>query len=200
MTRPANPKLIEEIQMVVAREIHMKGIEGITLRHIAECVGVTPTTIYYYYKNKEDLLDEIKLNAIAELDNYLIGRVDATATCKEQVAEFIRAFVQWALDHPQLLDLIFDRIPPKMDLGDEELLAIFYRSQMQALAVIEQGMANGEFTSADHHIDATVILGMVYGVVKLFLEKRTLPQYWEDITPLTERIVDLAMLILETKS
>ena len=48
------------------------------MRNLAKNAGITPTTIYYYFKNKEDLLDQVKLYAISDLDAYLNLKIEGT--------------------------------------------------------------------------------------------------------------------------
>jgi TetR/AcrR family transcriptional repressor of multidrug resistance operon len=64
MPRPPNPDLIRTIKNIVATEVQKKGVDGLSLRHIAKCAGITPSTIYYYFENKEDLLNAIKLSVV----------------------------------------------------------------------------------------------------------------------------------------
>ncbi|MFX5306100.1 helix-turn-helix domain-containing protein, partial [Acinetobacter baumannii] len=38
------------------RMFEREGYEGFSLRQVAEAIGYTPTTIYLYFKDKDDLL------------------------------------------------------------------------------------------------------------------------------------------------
>ncbi len=156
MTRPPNPELIKQIQEMVAETIHRSGIEGITLRGIAGQLGVTPTTIYYYFQNKEELLDQIKTHVIYEMEEAVLAAINPGDTCRKQLEDLLRSFVRWSIEHPRLLELVFEKLPPKLALEDGDYLGTYYRSQLKVIELLETGIAAGEFAPRDCRLDATV--------------------------------------------
>lgn len=190
MTRPANPQLINLIQDIVAEEIQAKGIEGVTLRLIAKRAGISPTTIYYYFKNKEELLDKIKFNVTRELDEYIFARLNPNDSAEQKFKALIDAFIDWSISHPKLLDLVFDTLPPKINLTEAEM-AQLYQTNFKIIELLEQAAIAKGHPIENAKANSTIFIGLAYGVVKLFLNKRVLPEYWEDITPLKERIIEI---------
>lgn len=190
MTRPANPQLINLIQDIVAEEIQAKGIEGVTLRLIAKRAGITPTTIYYYFKNKEELLDKIKFNVTRELDEYIFARLKPNDSAEQKFKALIEAFIDWSISHPKLLDLVFDTLPPKINLTEAEMTQL-YQTNFKIIELLEQAATAKGHPIENVKANSTIFIGLAYGVVKLFLNKRVLPEYWEDITPLKERIIEI---------
>lgn len=190
MTRPANPQLINLIQDIVAEEIQAKGIEGVTLRLIAKRAGITPTTIYYYFKNKEELLDKIKFNVTRELDEYIFARLNPNDSAEQKFKALIDSFIDWSINHPKLLDLVFDTLPPKINLTEAEM-AQLYQTNFKIIELLEQVAVAKGHPIENIKANSTIFIGLAYGVVKLFLNKRVLPEYWEDITPLKERIIEI---------
>lgn len=197
MPRPPNPDLIKKIKHIVAEEIKKKGVDGLSVRHIAKSAGVTPAAIYYYFENKEDLLNAIKLNAVKEMDEYILSRVQPEAPLLKQVEDLVRAFIDWSLKYPQLMDLVFSALPPKIDL-DEAALKDYYHSQFRAIELMEKIVAedSGSTKMRDSKVDCSVYFGMIYGTIKLYLEKRTLPEFWVDPSPLFERLVEMIVSAL----
>jgi AcrR family transcriptional regulator len=57
----------EEIQLVAATLIKQKGYEGCSLQKIADKVGLDKSTIFHYFKNKEELLLRILEKPINEV-------------------------------------------------------------------------------------------------------------------------------------
>jgi AcrR family transcriptional regulator len=197
MSRPANPELIKVIQNIVAEEIQSKGLEGVTVRLIAKRAGITATTIYYYYKNKEELFDKLKFNVAREMDEYIFSRVNREDSPEKQFEDLIGAFVEWSLAHPKLLDLVFDSLPPKTNLTQEEA-ADLYRTQNRIIELMEKLRFKNE-NSFNPKVDSSIYIGLAYGVVKLFLNKRVLPDYWEDITPLKEKMIEFIINSLRSQ-
>lgn len=197
MGRPANPQLIKMIQNIVAEEIQSKGLEGVTVRLIAQRAGITATTIYYYYKNKEELFDELKFNVTREMDEYIFSRINREDPPEKQLEDLIGAFVEWSIAHPKLLDLVFDTLPPKTNLTQEEE-ADLYQTQNKIIELMEKLSLKNE-NSFNPKVDSSIYIGLAYGVVKLFLNKRVLPEHWEDITPLKEKMIDFIITNLRSQ-
>ena len=57
MTRPANPKLVNELLNITRDLIIARGARNVTMREIAGLAGVTPTTIHYYFGDKRGLFE-----------------------------------------------------------------------------------------------------------------------------------------------
>lgn len=190
MGRPPNPQLIQVIQNIVAEEIQARGTQGVSVRLIAERAGITPTTIYYYFKNKEELFDKIKFNVTHELDEYIFNRLNREDSPEKQFRDLVDAFIEWSITHPKLLDLVFDALPPKTDLTPEEMTDL-YQTQYKIIELMENTAAKNGTRVTNVKIDSSIFIGLAYGVVKLYLNKRFLPEYWEDITPLKEKMTEI---------
>ena len=55
-----------------AQELYLReGIEGISMRKIAERVGISAPAIYRHFKNKDELLNEIVIEGLKILEGYL---------------------------------------------------------------------------------------------------------------------------------
>ncbi|MDI9375256.1 MAG: TetR/AcrR family transcriptional regulator, partial [Thermotogota bacterium] len=55
----AEKDLKERIKEVAVEHFNRNGYHGTTIRNIANDVGCSLPMIYYYYKNKKELFDEI---------------------------------------------------------------------------------------------------------------------------------------------
>jgi AcrR family transcriptional regulator len=79
------------------------GADAISVRAIAREIGVTPAAIYRYYSSIQKLIDELRTDILSELDAW-IGFVHKKASgnsSANQVGEMMRAFRQWAIEHPR---------------------------------------------------------------------------------------------------
>lgn len=180
------------IQNIVAEEIQNKGIEGVTVRLIAKRAGITPTTIYYYYRNKEELFDKIKFNVTRQLDDFIFAGLNQTDAPEQQLRDLIEAFIKWSLANPRLLDLVFDTLPPKINLTQAEMTEL-YQINFKITKLLESIEKPKNALTTDVKVNATVFIGLTYGVVKLFLNKRVFPEHWEDITPLKDRMIEIIL-------
>jgi len=93
-----------------ARELLVEGgPEAVTVRAVAERVGMTAPAIYRYFDSREALLGRVCVDLYAELGRHLYAVRDSVPG--ERVADKLcrtaRGFRQWALDHTPEFGLLF---------------------------------------------------------------------------------------------
>ena len=92
--------------------VEAQGFEHLSLRAIAQNIGVSPSAAYHHFADKDALLREIGLFAIAELDAAVIDAAravpgnDAEAALARSAAAG-QAYVTYAIDHPNLFRVAF---------------------------------------------------------------------------------------------
>ena len=104
-TRPApgsrRPKLTrEQIAMAALRIADAGGFEAVSMRRVAEALGVGTMTLYYYVRTKDDLL--------ALMDDALMGEILIRASAvsrswREAITAIARATREVFLRHPWVL-------------------------------------------------------------------------------------------------
>jgi AcrR family transcriptional regulator len=109
------------------------GVEAVTIRRLAQELGVTPMALYWHFKNKEELLLGIVDHALATV------RADRTAgdPWQKQLRAMVAALLVVMREHPSLPDL--------MHAADKTKGESFTRATDDALALLtEAGFGIGE--------------------------------------------------------
>src|SRR5205814_9377636 len=57
----------QSIQEAVIRLICREGLKSVTMERVAQEVGIAKGTVYLHYRDKHDLLDEVKSSAVAPM-------------------------------------------------------------------------------------------------------------------------------------
>lgn len=57
--RPRDENKIDQLREKAIETIARKGIEGLSMQKLAKDAGVSPATIYIYFKNREDMLQQL---------------------------------------------------------------------------------------------------------------------------------------------
>ncbi len=88
--------------------IRSNGIEGLSLRKLAERVGVSQTALYHYFKDKQDLLLAIGETAVEQFTQTLLDSI-AGAAPGHQLEAFVVAYIRYARENPELYELLLGR-------------------------------------------------------------------------------------------
>lgn len=81
---------------------------ALSLRAVARRANVSSNAPYRHYPDKEALLAALAAHGFHELRRYLLDAEEAAASGQEAVA-LAQAYVRYALDHPALFRLMFNR-------------------------------------------------------------------------------------------
>lgn len=82
------------------------GITALSLRRLAERVGVSPPALYHHFRNKQDLLLALGEAGMARFEALL---AEANAGQPSTLDGFVSAYVRFAQQHPEVYDLVFGR-------------------------------------------------------------------------------------------
>lgn len=122
---------------IVARAlavIRVRGVEGLTMRSVAEGLGVRAPTLYHHVRNKDELLELVARNAFDsfEADQVAyqqVGSLDEWIALTTVGSLRLRDFYA---KHPGLARLIQSKATPDRDEGDGSRAALV-RAQLEAL-------------------------------------------------------------------
>ena len=79
------------IKDAVIKLILQEGFHGASISKIAKLAGVSPATVYIYFDNKENMLQDIYTEYSEEIFDYLLDRVDIKMTGQQLLEVLIRS-------------------------------------------------------------------------------------------------------------
>src|SRR5690349_9461387 len=92
---------VRERILDAARELFARdGVEAVTMRAIAERIEYSPPVIYSHFADKHALIQELcyrDMRALAQA----FGRIGRIEDPVERVRQIGRAYIDFALEHPQ---------------------------------------------------------------------------------------------------
>jgi AcrR family transcriptional regulator len=164
--------------------------QAVSIRTVAERIGVTSPSIYLHFKDKAELLDAVCARVFADLDQALADADRTAAVPIEQLIAQAKAYVRFALARPEQYRLA-TMVPGKKAGWTDGVLSDSAFRRM--LACIDDCIRAGVFPP--DHPEGPVALGLqlwtaVHGIAALLICKPWLP--WGD----TEQLMDRALRAL----
>ena len=198
MPRPSNPLLVKTIHQLAISEILENGVKNLSIRKLAKKAGVTPTTIYYYFSDKEDLLSKIKLERIRDLDNWIIKRINPEKNASEQIRQFVYAFLDWCVQNINIAELIFEKLP---NLSGEKSIIYrdYYRPFFRVVDILKKGVQSGEFNLENEKLFTSLGFAWIYGIVRLHLHNVFIPEHRNNLDKLTDSMLDFIFQAIKNK-
>jgi len=97
-----------------ASELFVKeGFEHVSMRRIADKIEYSPTTIYLYFKDKAELLEQLCQDTFARLANHLARILEQPGDPLERLKRGLVAYIKFGLENPQHYRVFFMMPPPE---------------------------------------------------------------------------------------
>ena len=88
-----------------------EGPETVSMRRVAEAVGITPMAIYHHFPNREALLNSITDREFAKFLGYIQRRI-VSGSHERRLISTMEAYIDYALDRPRIFDYVFSQSRP----------------------------------------------------------------------------------------
>ena len=137
------------------------------MRKVAERVGVSAPALYRYYKNKNELLNEIVVEGLKILEDYLRPAFESD-TPYERLQRLIDNYLKFALEQPRYFDYAFTVPTRSLDQFPEEIAKNQWDVFRMAVEQIEACMDQGIFRRDDPMATAITVWAEVHGLVTLY--------------------------------
>ncbi|SHT30010.1 TetR family transcriptional regulator [Mycobacteroides abscessus subsp. abscessus] len=149
----------EQIILSAIKIMNRKGYNGATMEEIAAELLMTKGALYYYFKNKEDLIYQchelVLTNAIEELQAHL----EELVSYETRLRNMIKTHIAYAIKEKETFNMI---LKPDETFSSEQLKPILLKRQKYAHqfdTVIKEGMKAKEFTITELKIARMILLG-----------------------------------------
>ena len=138
---PKKPMTKEEIENTRGRILDTalniiieEGFNNLSVRKIASRLGVTATTIYNYYTNKDEINLMIRIRGFEKLHDLLTKRSTPFNNIEDKLKAMIRAYIEFGLTNPSYYDIMFNLHTPKyLDYVGTDIEPLAHKEKQNAL-------------------------------------------------------------------
>jgi len=115
MTRSLKQQRVCSYFVQSAKEIILlEGVEGVSVRKVAECAGYTFSTIYKYFRDLEALLREVKAVMIQDLFADMQNAMPAKLLELDDIKRLNRFYAAYYLERPHVFQFFYSfRLQPE---------------------------------------------------------------------------------------
>ena len=146
---------------------NQKGYSGTSLKDVANHLGLTDAALYYYVKNKEELVYQCYMRA-AELGKDAMDRARIEGNSGfEQASLYIRYHVETMVGDKGPV-AIMSEIPSLNRSRRNEVLAVSRRHSTAFEAILEAGIEDGSILDCDVRMTGNAIMGSINWIPKWF--------------------------------
>lgn len=159
--------ITDRIVETASREFASRGYDQTSMNEIADMMGVTGASLYYYFQTKEELLYACVRNVMERLVDLVCSDADANLAAGSRLHRLVSKHVRFDLDNRQLVSFVNAYVYGPRYLV--ETVAAPYQVEIRRLqrevleayrSIVEDGRAAGDFAVADAKLAAFNILAI----------------------------------------
>lgn len=173
-----------------------KGYHSVTMREIAKAAGCSHTAIYLYYKNKEDLLQQIAIPPLEELEQNMLAQMNqANIEPQQALLNVCGEYAVFSLTHASMQSVLFTSGSVRVDELEPELEVNVIRNRLfgHMMKALGHALSEGGSEAGSSEIllnQARILFYYVHGFVSTYanhaepteqLLERTLPIFRQGI-------------------
>jgi len=153
---------------VAQKRFAKQGVDGVSMRQLADALGCSPMTPYRYFRNKEEILAAVRA---AAFDRFASALEEAARKARGDLRAggqaMGEAYIRFALSDPEAYRLMFDLSQPHPDRYPE-LVRASARARHMMSAALEALVKAGIF-AGDPQLLGYVFWATMHGLVVLHL-------------------------------
>ena len=148
------------------------GVESLSLRKLAEKVGVSRTATYHHFKDKHDLLCAVAAQGFAKWQQIEQDIFNNTAVeAPERYRQFVYSYIDFAVKHPAIYDLMFGGVIWKEHKGNQSLREVAYPCFQYQVDMIKAWQAKGILSQSENTLRlAQVTWATMHGIARLVID------------------------------
>lgn len=159
--------------------------DALTVRAVAEAVGVSPPAIYLHFADKDELIVAVCESTFEALDEC----IEAAATGIDDAREMLRvrgkAYIQFGLDNPEHYRVLFMTRPATLKPGTGFPVPAVFQHHVES---VERARAAGVLApDVDPMMAAITLWTGAHGLTSLLIAKPLFP--WPDLDQLIDTLL-----------
>ncbi len=161
----------EKIAAAARALLQREGSDAVTMRRVAEGVGITAMAVYRHYPNRAGLLNKLAEEGFDELAAKLEA-AKLSGSTEKQLEKLTQVFLDHALENPRLFELMFLKPREGARQFPKDFRAGKSPTANPTARVLREGMESGVLRKDDVWEIVFEMGALLQGLIMLYLGRR----------------------------
>lgn len=148
-----------------------EGFDGLSMQKLAKAAGVSPATIYIYYKNREDLLNQLFLEVQKTFYEVALKGFKPELSLEEGLWLQWKNRLRFILEYPYYFKF-FEQFRNSPCINHKDLNISEFKENMKQFVL--NAIKRGEMVKMEPEIFWAIAYGSFYSLVKFHLEEKSM--------------------------
>lgn len=167
------------------------GVDSLSLRKLAEKVGVSRTAAYHHFADKDDLLASVASHGFEQwlaLSNEILA--DDSLDSQAKFKAFFSRYIDFATTNSAVYELMFGRTLWKSEVEKEKLISVAHPCFQYQVEMMQMWQQQALFPADENPVRlAQVVWATMHGLARLCIDGIYLPS--SNIDAMVETAINL---------
>jgi len=141
-----------------------RGVTHTTMDAIARAAGVAKGTVYLYYRSKDEVLQQILTEDLAELNDEALRCTTGTGTLEDRLRTFLHAVISFFERRRDFIEHCQLEMRPDVRKKAKQKLGLVFGAQTDAWRAVLKNEARRGMRAADVDATARAIVSLAHGM------------------------------------
>lgn len=185
-----NKELENQILLAAIDLLTEKEPSEIGMRDVAKKCNVSATSIYNYYKDKNELFMKISLSCLGELAERMQDALKNIENPVEKIKTSLQVYRDWCFEKPKVAILVFSKLDENISNDD---IMNFYICNKLGENLLAECKGKGLYKGSDIKLDTGIIISGMWGCIESVITKRADPVFWNEGKAFTDRFIEITV-------
>lgn len=162
---------VEAIRAKAIEIIVREGFDGLSMQKLAKAAGVSPATIYIYYRNREDMLNQLFNHVQETFSDVTLEGFDPAASFRDGLWRQWQNRLRFIRDYPFYYEF-YQQFRHSPLIGHDAIDLSGFREKMKQFVL--NAIRRNELRQVEPEVFWSIAYGSFYALIKFHLEKKTM--------------------------
>ncbi len=151
--------------------LEKEGPDAVTVRRVAEAVGITPMAIYHHFSDRDALLTFVTDREFDRLVDHMRAEMRAparNATAAARIMRVMDCYIDYSFTHPRVFDYVFSRFRADARRFPDDFRAGRSPTMNLMAEAVDQAMKSGFIRKDDKWVVAMDLWAFAHGYAALY--------------------------------
>jgi AcrR family transcriptional regulator len=140
-----------------------QGYHGLSMRQLAEALGVSKAALYYHFRDKEELLLAILDSYLDEMEAGLAQVTQSQTRARPRIRSLVEMILSQPAEQRAVIRLSSQEMAQLSAPARQAFNRAYHRKFLDPIqAILEAGMQSGELRRMDPSVATWALLGIMY--------------------------------------
>ncbi|MGB3751294.1 MAG: TetR/AcrR family transcriptional regulator [Arcobacteraceae bacterium] len=151
----------QDIIDVAIKEFAKYGFTGLSMSQLSSALGITKPAIYYHFKNKQSLYDEVLLYLFGDINTKTDEILKSDLSPKEKFREYVKLEINAIRLYPEIVPISFREMAQFVSHTNKDIVRIYEKDIIDLTTLLNELNLKQRYKNVDFSLIKALIMGTV---------------------------------------